>query len=389
MKYKEQLKTERWKQKRQLILERDNYQCTNCNQKENLHVHHKEYHSGKLAWEYDDKYLVTLCKECHNKVHENKDVSEFIKVSDEDYTLINIEANYSIKECYIKYKNNILLPNDSLLLIKGDIGTGKSTILLNFVVGLLGGDDNIGIEYGKTNSSILYFSTEMSKLTLQKRLKNINTIVDTKDKFLMYDISNSTNMFNTVMQLTNKHKPNIVIIDQLGDFVDDVNDSESTAILSKRLIKMINDKGLSIITVIHQNQDNKLNSKARGHLGSLIEQKAFASIAIGKKEDTFIFKPTKIREGSLFFFELEFDEKHNLFKRKANLNRITDIDDNNFLKECFNEKEKSSEEIKTFIQQFKKVGRNKSLGILKEWVNKGLIKRKDESRKSKFILINP
>ena len=36
-----------------------------------LQVHHKQYFLGKKAWEYDDEYLVTLCGDCHTKVHEN------------------------------------------------------------------------------------------------------------------------------------------------------------------------------------------------------------------------------------------------------------------------------------------------------------------------------
>lgn len=34
-----------------------------------LNVHHKHYIIGHKAWEYDDEDLVTLCNECHTKVH--------------------------------------------------------------------------------------------------------------------------------------------------------------------------------------------------------------------------------------------------------------------------------------------------------------------------------
>ena len=35
-----------------------------------LNVHHKYYESGKLAWEYPDDVLVTLCRDCHENEHE-------------------------------------------------------------------------------------------------------------------------------------------------------------------------------------------------------------------------------------------------------------------------------------------------------------------------------
>lgn len=64
-----------WKEKRERILQRDGYRCRICGSIANLQVHHKQYHFNKttnrkcLPWEYDDKYLVTLCESCHSRGH--------------------------------------------------------------------------------------------------------------------------------------------------------------------------------------------------------------------------------------------------------------------------------------------------------------------------------
>lgn len=34
-----------------------------------LNVHHKYYITGRKPWEYDNNVLVTLCNECHSKIH--------------------------------------------------------------------------------------------------------------------------------------------------------------------------------------------------------------------------------------------------------------------------------------------------------------------------------
>ena len=66
-----------WKMKRLNIIKRDKYKCSNCGAKESLIVHHKQYHFFKkrnmlaLPWEYEDKYLVTLCKKCHEIGHKS------------------------------------------------------------------------------------------------------------------------------------------------------------------------------------------------------------------------------------------------------------------------------------------------------------------------------
>lgn len=69
MSYEEQLKDRRWWITRQVILLRDNEQCTRCGSCKNLQVHHLYYIPGNFAWEYPFDALVTLCKVCHEVTH--------------------------------------------------------------------------------------------------------------------------------------------------------------------------------------------------------------------------------------------------------------------------------------------------------------------------------
>lgn len=67
MTYSEQIESPHWQRKRLEILNRDNFTCVICQDKESkLHVHHGVYLKGLKAWEYEDKYLHTLCKSCHD-----------------------------------------------------------------------------------------------------------------------------------------------------------------------------------------------------------------------------------------------------------------------------------------------------------------------------------
>ena len=130
--YLEKLNTIEWKQKREIILERDGRCCTNCKVESStfingsawrdmtaeekadydlqfyselekyfdlynipkklrmrvkpaepmkevadpifLHVHHLYYINNKLPWEYDNKALITLCHNCHQLVHDVTDI---------------------------------------------------------------------------------------------------------------------------------------------------------------------------------------------------------------------------------------------------------------------------------------------------------------------------
>lgn len=66
MNYKEQLKDKRWKQLAAKIKDRDQV-CQMCGGYKNLEVHHTCYIKGLMAWEYEEMFLITLCRECHER----------------------------------------------------------------------------------------------------------------------------------------------------------------------------------------------------------------------------------------------------------------------------------------------------------------------------------
>lgn len=70
--YIDQIKSAAWVQRREEIKRRDGYICHRCSNSQNdarLEVHHLYYQIGLSAWEYPDKALITLCKDCHEKAH--------------------------------------------------------------------------------------------------------------------------------------------------------------------------------------------------------------------------------------------------------------------------------------------------------------------------------
>lgn len=75
MTYREQLLHPNWQRKRLEILQRDDFACQLCCDKEStLNVHHKQYAKGRMAWEYPADELVTLCEECHETMHAQNDL---------------------------------------------------------------------------------------------------------------------------------------------------------------------------------------------------------------------------------------------------------------------------------------------------------------------------
>lgn len=61
--------SQQWKNKRAEILLRDNNQCKICGNKTTLQVHHIYSLDTQPEMRLENNNLITLCKHCHNNVH--------------------------------------------------------------------------------------------------------------------------------------------------------------------------------------------------------------------------------------------------------------------------------------------------------------------------------
>lgn len=71
--YDRMLLTPQWQKVREKVLQRDKHQCCLCGSDFNLQVHHT-YYKDELTppWAYPRSSLVTLCENCHLKVHNDE-----------------------------------------------------------------------------------------------------------------------------------------------------------------------------------------------------------------------------------------------------------------------------------------------------------------------------
>lgn len=63
------LKGESWQELRRRVLERDNYLCQACLSKDAQDVHHITYANFGKEFCFE---LMSVCRDCHNLLHENK-----------------------------------------------------------------------------------------------------------------------------------------------------------------------------------------------------------------------------------------------------------------------------------------------------------------------------
>ena len=121
--YSEMLKDPRWQKKRLQIMNRDDFTCRACGDKSTtLHVHHLAYMHDTAPWEYEDKFLVTLCENCH----ENETIS---RKAAEDSLL------ESLKIDTFAATEEVLMFGDIVKMIGTDKGSVRDVLnVLHFVL---------------------------------------------------------------------------------------------------------------------------------------------------------------------------------------------------------------------------------------------------------------
>lgn len=71
VKYEKYLHSKQWKELRESVFKRDNYQCVLCGAKAN-HCHHLTYGAFVKFGESKRLECISLCKSCHEEVHGHK-----------------------------------------------------------------------------------------------------------------------------------------------------------------------------------------------------------------------------------------------------------------------------------------------------------------------------
>ena len=73
--YRDQLLHPNWQRRRLEMLDRASFTCQDCGGTEaTLHVHHKQYFKGRMAWEYSNDELAVLCADCHKAQHADEEL---------------------------------------------------------------------------------------------------------------------------------------------------------------------------------------------------------------------------------------------------------------------------------------------------------------------------
>lgn len=116
------LRNPKWQKTRLQIMQRANFACERCGDKEStLNVHHKNYKQGRNPWEYENNNFVCLCERCHEKIHEQKQmINNLLPYSELDFLEI-LSGSISV-QCNSSYVGSL---HPRVFLEESEIDLGK------------------------------------------------------------------------------------------------------------------------------------------------------------------------------------------------------------------------------------------------------------------------
>lgn len=169
-----------------------------------------------------------------------------------------------------------LIARSNLHTLKGTKKVGKSAAGLALIVAALKGEF-IGIKANHEKTAVLWIDTEQDKNTLRQKARAVLSMagLETAPEWLkivtLRGYGSPADALAASLQAIAENKADFVFLDGVVDLCESFNDEEKSRAALHQLEAAAEQYGAAILGLIHT---NKYNDEARGHLGTIIEQKS-------------------------------------------------------------------------------------------------------------------
>jgi hypothetical protein len=193
-------------------------------------------------------------------------------------------------EPLVKFCDAKILTRGNISMLSANAGQGKTNICACLAVS--GVDqfeaDTLGFS-ALPSIDIWYLDTEMSKrdhwVTWDRACRRVGYDAMDLPQNIHFRSLRGGSLEQKKEYLWNlvTKNPDLLILDGIGDFVVDVNDSEECNQLITQLCSEVHNRNIGVFTTLHLNPG--VNNKARGHLGSELWRRCECNITIKETEE--------------------------------------------------------------------------------------------------------
>lgn len=172
--------------------------------------------------------------------------------------------------------------------IKGKQKSGKSSVLKVMMAALLSGQQ-FRIRRTMEEPVVLFLDTEQKAEDVKLVIDSLKQMTQVGDEYIdrhlfLYNLRRLS--YETLLEdtrlLIDRHRPQVVFIDGVVDYVSSFNDEVLSRGLIQHLLTLCDEFNCAIVNALHENKAQD-DDNMRGHLGSVLGQKAANILRCQKK----------------------------------------------------------------------------------------------------------
>lgn len=241
-----------------------------------------------------------------------KDFEKFNRNADTEDFQIDLSQIYPEPEYTVTIGGVGTMPRGDVQAIKAKSKNGKSYLCSVLIASILGCTE-FGGEKRTDKPSILYFDTEQNQLNTARLARRVHTLMGwsaarNHEGFEAYSLRpmNTEKRTAFIEKMTREKTPTVIFIDGVADLIEDFNDVTQSQVLIAALMKLSTETNCAICCVLHTNK-TKGDNAMKGHLGTLLLQKASDVFEVRKEDGLFNVKETDSRNIPIAGFSFAID----------------------------------------------------------------------------------
>ncbi|MGI6244010.1 MAG: AAA family ATPase [Prevotella sp.] len=225
---------------------------------------------------------------------------------------IDLAKDYPEPRFTLKYEGVGTIPLGDIQAIKAKSKNGK-TFLCSVLIASILGCKEFGLECQIYNAKVVYVDTEQNERNTAKVARRVHTLMkwsikENNDNFGCYSLRTmeTSQRLPFIQKVIKEKQPQVLFIDGIADLIENFNDVEQSSDLINELMRLSGENDCAIVCVLHTNKA-KDDSGMKGHLGTMLLQKASDVFEVKKVDHTFNVTQTDCRNTPISDFAFSID----------------------------------------------------------------------------------
>lgn len=258
--------------------------------------------------------------------NQNEDLERFKRL--EKAGKVNLRKHVVEPPYIIRIDGIGAIPRRDIFAIKAKSKQGKSQAATVLMAGVLG-DESLGITVSDPyKTKVIYVDTEQTEANTIIVGHRVHRLLGWPEesnnaRFRVYNMRDWDwqDKLPFIEYIIKTYKPTMVVIDGIADLLINFNDVEKSSICILNLMQIASKSGCSIGNVLHENKAKDDNSM-KGHLGTMLLQKASDVFEVTKKDNVFTLKQTESRNKPIGDIQWIMDDNGNIVRKDKDNQQI-------------------------------------------------------------------